>query len=162
MTYCQMGHYFVMQMVQNGHKLSMKQKVHSKLHDNELEVITYTGFEKQIHWEEEGDEFFFQGEMYDLVRLGYENGKTLLYCINDKKEKELAGDYKDATHQNSGKKAKTSTNQITLFFDRTELITLDAVTGEATYHDVTNFSLPFVVLPLIAPPPRPGYLFKAA
>ena len=57
-----------------------------------MEVISLSG-NKEIYWEEKGKEFMFKGEMYDVVKTKTVNGKVMLYCINDKKEKALVDNY---------------------------------------------------------------------
>jgi hypothetical protein len=42
-----------------------------------------------FRWEEEGKEFYQDGQLYDVVKSVTTGGKTVLYCINDKKEEEL-------------------------------------------------------------------------
>lgn len=44
---------------------------------------------KALQWEEEDEEFSLDGEMYDVVKLEYQNGKKYAFCINDKKEDQV-------------------------------------------------------------------------
>jgi hypothetical protein len=44
---------------------------------------------KALQWEEEDEEFSLYGEMFDVVKLKYENGKKYAFCINDKNEDKL-------------------------------------------------------------------------
>ena len=56
--------------------------------------------------------------MYDVVKTKTVNGKVMLYCINDKKEKELVDNYNLVTKHNSSsdKKGKnTIHNSFNLF-----------------------------------------------
>ena len=46
-----------------------------------------------INWENEGVEFSLNGEMYDVAKIKNENGKTILYCMPDKKEEQLLNDF---------------------------------------------------------------------
>ena len=61
--------------------------------------------------------------MYDVVKTKTVNGKVMLYCINDKKEKELVDNYNLVTKQNSSsdKKGKnTVDNTFNLFIYQAE------------------------------------------
>jgi hypothetical protein len=97
--------------------------------------------------------------MFDVVKMTVVNGKTILYCINDKIEKSLIDKYNSITKHNSsaGKKAKNGIeNSFTLF-----------VYQEKNYKDqfftvlLNNFyfshpHLPDSVSDNISPPPKPG------
>lgn len=53
-----------------------------------------------IQWEEEGKEFRLNGEMYDVVKMKYENGKTYVICINDEKEDEIFAAFEKVIESN--------------------------------------------------------------
>lgn len=40
----------------------------------------------EIRWEEEGQEFYYKGHMYDVASIKQENGQTVIYCLKDSKE----------------------------------------------------------------------------
>ena len=119
MAYSQIGYYFIIRHSQALQKKSIKYKIRSQLNEDQLQIISLTDNLKEIYWEEEGKEFFFKGEMFDVVKTKTLNGKMLLYCINDKKEKELVNNYNALTKQNSttDKKSKIKAdNTQNLFF----------------------------------------------
>ena len=122
LAYSQSGYYFVMHYFQSEQKEIIKEKIITQLNDEALQVITLTD-DKEIYWEEKGEEFLFKGEMYDVVKTKTVNGKVMLYCINDKKEKELVDNYNLVTKQNSSsdKKGKNSVdNSFNLFIYKAE------------------------------------------
>lgn len=41
---------------------------------------------KKIRWEENNKEFILDSQLYDIIKIKYINGKTLLICLNDKDE----------------------------------------------------------------------------
>ncbi|MDQ6758056.1 MAG: hypothetical protein M3004_14125 [Bacteroidota bacterium] len=86
----------------------MKVVIQNQITFNELEKICYSDNQQKIYWEDEGKEFLFNRQMYDVVNTKVENGKTILYCVKDKKEKEIIDRYNLITKNNSsaGKKAK--------------------------------------------------------
>ncbi len=104
-------------------KEAIKEKIFKQLKDDELQIISYTENKEHIYWEEDGKEFLFNGEMYDVVKTTIVDNKTILYCINDKKEKALVEKYNSITKQNSSsdKKGKNNIdNSINLFIHQIE------------------------------------------
>ncbi|MEI9956407.1 MAG: hypothetical protein WDM90_08930 [Ferruginibacter sp.] len=55
-----------------------------------------------IEWEEEGKEFKLNGEMYDVVRTTYENGKTWLHCFGDKNEDKVLAKFQSVIKNSIG------------------------------------------------------------
>lgn len=110
LAFSQIGYYFVMQQAQQEQKKYIKELLHKNVADELLTIIDFTTKKEKIYWEEEGKEFFYEGEMYDLVKTKNENEKTFFYCINDKKEKELINNYNAATKNNSSKDKKVKNN----------------------------------------------------
>ena len=122
LAYSQVGYYFVMRHHQHEQKEFIKEKILRELKDEELEIITLDDPQK-IYWEEDGKEFLLNGQMFDVVKARTVNGKQILYCINDKKEKALIDNYNLITKHNSSpdKKGKNSfDNSFNLFVDLNE------------------------------------------
>lgn len=157
LAYSQVGYYFVIRHSQNLQKRSIKQKIKSQLTDKHLQIISLTDNKKEIYWEEEGKEFFFKGEMFDVVKTKILNGNILLYCINDKKEKELVNHYNTLTKENSStdKKSKIKPD------NSTNLFLVEHDQSALTFVEFTDleFSNLQVILPVnntekISPPPK--------
>ena len=89
-----------MRHFQHEQKEAIKEKIFQNLKDEELQSISLSD-NQNIYWEEDGKEFLLNGEMYDVVKRKIINGKVVLYCINDKKEKELVDNYNLITKHNS-------------------------------------------------------------
>ncbi len=105
LAYSQVGYYFVMRHFQFSQKDVIKEKILNQIKEAELQVISFTD-NKEIFWEEKGKEFLFKGEMYDVVKTKRVNGKLMLYCIKDIKEKALIDNYNLVTKQNSSAEKK--------------------------------------------------------
>ena len=118
------GYYFLMINIQRNLKENIKEKIVHQVAGNELDTISFTDNRERIYWEtDEDNEFSFNDEMYDVVKTKTVNGKVMLYCINDKKEKELVDNYNLVTKQNSSsdKKGKnTVDNTFNLFIYQAE------------------------------------------
>lgn len=145
-----------MRHFQSSQKDVIKEKILNQLKEEELQVISLTD-NKEIYWEEKGEEFLFRGEMYDVVKTKTVNGKVMLYCINDKKERGLVDNYNLVTKHNSSsdKKGKnTIDNSFNLF------VYQDEKTGESCFIDLPNnfssinFNLPENLIDNISPPPK--------
>ena len=58
-----------------------------------FEVFISEEHGNNMQWKDDGKEFTLNGEMYDVAKVKKVNGKTVLYCVNDKKEKELLSNF---------------------------------------------------------------------
>jgi hypothetical protein len=106
--FSQIGYYFLYMFQQYQVKESVKQELMSKLPESSLEIIDADACKDDIEWEEEGREFYLQGQMYDVAFIKVTDGKKLIYCLNDSKEKALlesfANAIKSGNEQNSSNK----------------------------------------------------------
>ena len=98
-----------MRHFQHEQKEAIKEKIFQNLKDEELQSISLSD-NQNIYWEEDGKEFLLNGEMYDVVKTKTVNGKVILYCINDKKEKALIDNYNLITKHNSSSDKKGKNN----------------------------------------------------
>ena len=156
-AYGQVGYYIVMHHSQSVQKEVIKEKILSQLKEDELEIISVSDNHKQIYWEEEGKEFLFNGEMYDVVKRKIINGKVVLYCINDKKEKELVDNYNLITKHNSSsdKKGKNNIdNSFNLFVYHDEKNNYVYFTRGSNNFPSFDSRLPKNLMDNISPPPK--------
>ena len=72
--------------------------------ESSLEVFVEEELGDKIIWKEENKEFSIEGVLYDVARIKKTEGKTFLYCINDKKEKQLLDGLSKAVNANHGNK----------------------------------------------------------
>ena len=100
-AFSQIGYYLIIHQARQEHKAHIKKLLHQNISENLLTAIDYTANKQAIYWEEEGEEFFFNGEIYDLVKTKNVAGKVYLYCINDEKENELINQYNSSVKNNS-------------------------------------------------------------
>ena len=77
------------------------------LPESSLEIIDADINKNNIEWEEEGKEFYLHGEMYDVARVKKINCKTLIYCLNDKKEEQVLQDLAKAVQSGSDQNANS-------------------------------------------------------
>lgn len=105
----QVGYYFIYSFRQFILKEEIEKKLLATMPESSLEVFVVEDMISKIRWEEKNKEFSLDGVMYDVARIRMVEGKTYLYCLNDKKEKELLKDLVNAVDKNSSTD-KQSTN----------------------------------------------------
>ena len=82
----------------------MEREMLAHIPESSLEVIVAEQVADKIEWEEKNKEFSLEGVLYDVTRIEKKEGKTFLYCINDKKEKQLLDDLVKAVNKNHDNK----------------------------------------------------------
>jgi hypothetical protein len=69
-----------------------------------------------LKWEREGREFWFEGQLYDVVRSEIKDSITQYYCINDTKETELCANFDDFFQKKLKNDANTEGSSLSDFF----------------------------------------------
>lgn len=88
------GSYFIFKYSQFRQQKEIKTSIRNGMSNNELEKIVVSGKNfKQLSWLKPGKEFSYQGYMYDVVRSTRKGNQIVLFCINDKVEKNLVDNY---------------------------------------------------------------------
>lgn len=113
----QLGYYFIYSFQQHLIKEKMEKELLAKIPESSLEVIVAEEHGTKIVWEEKNKEFSLDGVMYDVASIKKLDGKTYLYCINDKKEKELLDNLVKAVRSaNDNNNNRQSGNSIKIQF----------------------------------------------
>lgn len=95
----------------------MEKELLARIPESSLEVIVAEEHGTKIVWEEKNKEFSLDGVMYDVAGIKKVDGKTYLYCINDKKEKELLDNLVKAVRSaNDNNNNRQSGNSIKIQF----------------------------------------------
>lgn len=81
----------------------------TRIPESSLEVIVTEELGDKILWQEDNKEFSIDGVLYDVARIKKSEGKTFLYCIKDKQEKQLLDDLAKAVNANHGNKQEKNT-----------------------------------------------------
>ncbi len=93
----------------------MKQKIAASLDINSLTCIVGTSENlSKIKWEEEGKEFWFENELYDIVKTQTHHGIKYYYCLSDVKEKEVIAKIKGFTNSLKAKNPIGNTTKVVL------------------------------------------------
>jgi hypothetical protein len=96
----QVGYYFIYTTQQYFIKEELEQRMLGKIPRSSVDLITAEQVADKIVWKEKGKEFSLDGVMYDVMRVEKKHGKTLIYCINDTKEKRLLDQLVNAVNGN--------------------------------------------------------------
>lgn len=83
----QLGYYLLHSLQQYQARQEIKHALRASIPESSLEIISAT--DDQLQWQEAGKEFYYRGQLYDVVNIKVLHGKTFYYCINDTKEKQL-------------------------------------------------------------------------
>ena len=100
----QVGYYFIYTVHQFFLKKEIERELLAHIPESSLEVFVAEELGDKIVWEEENKEFSIEGILYDVARIKKTEGKTFLYCINDKSEKQLLDGLAKAVNANHGNK----------------------------------------------------------
>jgi hypothetical protein len=121
------GHFISFKIAQQSIKKEIKRKIKNHLPETELAVFTFSISDlNKLKWEETRKEFWFNGNLYDIVKKQEDAGTITFYCINDRQEKSLFANLEELinrqmssdNHTNNTSVKKLSTDY---FFTQTEL-----------------------------------------
>jgi hypothetical protein len=71
-------------------ELMIKENV---LNETVHRIIISNDNKTQLHWERADKEFWFEGNLYDIIRSEIRDGATIYYCLSDVKETNLTSKY---------------------------------------------------------------------
>jgi hypothetical protein len=71
--------------------------------------------DSKFSWEEEGAEFRYQKELYDVVSLEKKEGKLVIICLKDNDENKLEKQVSEIHKANKPTNSKTAQNSIKFF-----------------------------------------------
>jgi len=156
------GYHVFFRIKQENIKKSVQKRIREKIEEENAEhfVFAANDIDKLVEWEEDGKEFRYQGEMYDVIEKRTENGKVVIKCISDKKETELVKNYKNITKDDfSGTSKKRTTLLlkliVSLYAPLTTPVTADASINSGKINWVTyKCPLIFNTTEVLTPPPQ--------
>ena len=133
----------------------MERELLKQIPDSSLEVIVVENFGDEIRWKEKNKEFSLDGVLYDVVRIEKREGKTYLFCINDKKEKQLLDNLVNAVNKDhDAKKAGNTIKPVLtdLFF--TTILECPKVFSDSFTYNMVNVSIVSSFKETESPPPK--------
>ncbi len=121
------GHFLTFITSQYSVKREMKIKIKNQLPETELTIITFNIAElSNINWEDNGKEFWHNGNLYDVVKKVETAGSVTFHCINDMQEKTLFANLEELINRQMNSDAQNNNTslkkfQSDYFFIQTEL-----------------------------------------
>jgi len=151
-----MGFYLNFTIEQYRIKEEIKEKIINNLPDNELSIVKILSCDNEkITWLEEGKEFRFNGNMFDVVKVKKSAGVTYYYCFNDENESRLFLNLdklvKDQT-DNSQSKTTQKKQEITYYFNEILFSQYLAETPIIYFNYPTSYQS--ITREVLSPPPR--------
>jgi hypothetical protein len=101
------GYHFVCRFRIAEAKQEMKKELLRSRKNEATELILSPDEISLLVWEN-SSEFHYKNEMYDVVRIEKQDGKTIICCVSDKKEKALVEHYLKVQKQSSEKNNSNS------------------------------------------------------
>ena len=92
----------------------------------------------QIDWEEEGKEFYLNGNMYDVVKTKFIHGEKIFYVVNDERESEVLKKFENTIRIQHQQDQNRKGGGLELKFHKT-VFTID-VSIESLVHDSENIA----------------------
>jgi len=153
----QVGYYFIYAYEQHLIKEQVKEEFLAGIPESSLELIVQEKYGNRIEWEEDGKEFYLDGNLYDVAKIKQVNGQTFLYCMNDKKENELIKKFSKTVkgnHGNGKSEKQTIKNQLSAY-----LVYKTEIESLSIFMPSQQFSNPAISFKssykeIVAPPPR--------
>lgn len=138
------------------------QKIKNEIAITETKCIVGTTENiKKIIWEKENKEFWFDGELYDLIRVEEKQGVKHYYCLSDKNEQHIIATMDNLIISNNGSPInQTSKDILVLIFQPAIIGTYQIVNLKITISSIfTKFPpiLSFYSSPYcfqLSPPPE--------
>lgn len=157
----QLGNLFVLNYQQNNIKKQVKEQIKKLLPESSLHVIAVDDNVALIEWEEYGREFKLHGVLYDVARIKTVNGKTFLYCIEDKKEGEIYQEYAKAIKSAADNNGSSKSGKANFKFQPSDFYFFNVTQKISTINFIASNSYSFFVSSLASsvkevngPPPR--------
>lgn len=103
--YIQVGYFIHSHLLRQHAKREFSQLLLSPLNASSnilpLHTFSYSAIKNNVQWEEEGREFWYNGQLYDVVSSATINGNLYLTCFNDTKEKNIVSHYLNSIRRRS-------------------------------------------------------------
>jgi len=101
------GHYVIFCIQLTEIKTAMRRELQHAWKDKAIVFVFAKEEIEKLDWED-GHEFRLNNEMYDVISLHEENGKVVIRCIADKKEKALIEAYQKIHRKSTESPGQTS------------------------------------------------------
>ena len=135
----QIGHRFIYLIQQHQLKEQAEAQLISLIDDDQFEQINADDNRDNIVWEEEGKEFSLNGRLYDVGKKKIINGKTILFCLNDKKEEQLIDQMTRKEKSNADNTSNNKDRKHSIKFQLPDFTAPDQSTALLTVQIIKNY-----------------------
>ncbi len=154
----QAGYRIIFAFQQYEIKEEVKQQLLASLPETVLDIIDAETNKEAIYWEEEDREFYLHGQLYDVAFTKRVNGRTLIYCLNDKQEEKLLKDLNTLLYGNANKPGSNHPGRLQIKFQSPDFILLTQPVALSQQQVKQRYfyrteKLTSVITELITPPP---------
>ncbi len=150
------GFYLNYSMEQFRIKEEVKEKIISSLPESELTILKISSSDKgKISWLDEGKEFRYKGEMFDLVKTKQGTDTTCYYCFCDSRENKLLSSLDKLVREQSDRSQSRSVHKnqvINYFFQETSFTQFNHESSVQYPTYVSGHQ--FIDTDVLTPPPR--------
>lgn len=160
--FSQAGYYLFFTIQQHRLKESIKEQLLTTIPESSLDVIDVDLNKSNIEWEEEGKEFYLHGQLYDVAAIKNVNGKTLIYCLNDKKEELLLKNLAKTVASGNGQPSNSKHGQHTVKFQLPDYIFFSentAATNQVVRQKHFGYSVALISIVTDVNTPPPDLIF---
>lgn len=110
------GYYIVFSILQHQVRKEMKALIKSELPDEKMEIIIIPDSEilsgKSTLTFIKKNEFYYKGNLYDIVKRTRGENSSIFYCINDKQEEKLFAGLDDHIRSNMDKNTNAKSKSV--------------------------------------------------
>ena len=150
------GFYLVFEIDQCLIKEEIKEKLINNLPEKELTLIKISSAEStKIDWTEEGREFRYEGQMFDVVKIKTGSDTTYYYCFSDEKESKLFSNLNNLVKgQTDNAQSRTNQKKQEITYFIRELSFIQSLTETPVlYFDYPSFYKSICIY-VLSPPPK--------
>jgi len=154
--YSIMGFYLNFEIAQYRIKEEIKEKIINNLPEKELTLVKISSSDNnKITWMEDGKEFRYDGNMFDVVRIRTKSDTTYYYCFSDEKESKLFVNLDKLVKEqtdNSQSRTNQKKQDITYFFHETFFTHCLTETPNLYFNYTSRYKS--IDTKVLSPPPR--------
>jgi predicted P-loop ATPase/GTPase len=151
-----MGFYLNFEIEQYRIKEEIKFEIINNLPENELTLVKISsGDNEKITWMDEGREFRYEGNMFDVVKSKKATDTTYYYCFNDIKESKLMARLDKLVKEqtdNSQSRTNQKKQEINYFFY--EILSTQSLTEKPFFYFNYPRRYKSIDTDILSPPPR--------
>ena len=156
------GYFITFKLVQYQVKKEVKIAMKQRISISELTAIQINKRDlSQLVWKEKNKEFYYKGELYDIVKTEEQTESVTYYCINDEQEEKLFANLDDhiktyvvLNKTNEKNSQKKNNNPLVKLYFVPPVRLLTSIESKLLQHLNLSFSLISLFKEIDSPPPQ--------